>query len=66
MDYRKQWNDMKKWLKEGIDYCDKASFESSDLFESTRLNIKASSLRLVLQHMIETEKIYQNLAVSEF
>ena len=65
LDYKEQWNDMKRWLREGIDYCDKLSFESTDLSESTRLSVKANSLRLVLQHMIETEKIYQSIAVSE-
>jgi hypothetical protein len=66
LDYKEQWLDMKRWLREGIDYCDKGSFENTDSVELNRLSVKANSLRLVLQHMLETEKIFSSIAVSEF
>ena len=71
MDYKEEWNDMKRWLNQGIDCCNKRAEAISDNdvyneLEFDRLIYKASSLRLVLQHMLETEKIFSSIAVSEF
>jgi len=66
MDYKEQWADMKRWLRQAIDYCDQRSIQTKDEIEVSRLLTKANSLRSVLQHMMETEKIYGGIAISEY
>jgi len=66
MDYKEQWTDMKRWLRQAIDYCDQRSIQTKDEIEVSRLLTKANSLRLVLQHMMETERIYSGIAISEY
>lgn len=51
MDYKEQWQDMKRWLREGIDYCNNKKYETSFTEEYDRLDNKANNLRLVLPYL---------------
>lgn len=62
MDYKEAWEDMRRWLNQGIDYVDgyqkELLEEGKNVHEHIRIRGKLDGMKTCLSHMDETEKIY--------
>lgn len=62
MDYKEAWEDMRRWLNQGIEYLDgrekELRQEGEDIYAHIRVSGKLNGLKTSLYHMDETEKIY--------
>ena len=63
MDYKESWNDMSRWLKQGIEYLEQREVELRDQADNVhghiRVKAKLDGLRTCQIHMEQSERIYE-------
>lgn len=59
MDYEYAWNEMKKWLDDGITYMKEREKKCSGR-EYQRIKSKLEGMKVVQHYMNNSEKIYRN------